>query len=432
MPVKGTFKPQMPGFAWDSRRKIAKFLVKSGGRRVLRVLPFDSVEDARAAFPTFRADVRAGRYDDQHEPQAMREKAADALPEATGAVTLAAYVTTHWESLHAKCGPTTEASNRNSLKVHLLPFFGEKKMTAIDVALCEDFTAMMKAKSMAPPTTNFALRLLRKICHHARRRKVIAEVPEFREVFLKEDVLKLEMTDSEQDRFIAAFDHRAAFTSHLAATQKRSGKVVRSARFGFKERSFGGGLKADSDAADVYFGRFQRSKLLFIAALDTGLRENDLRLLKRNSVDLTRGVVTVITEKTGKPAVVALSDRCRDAIVVAMSQPVASSEYVFTTEEGRPYSLATIKRYFGLAKQLAGITRRCRLNDLRHTFASNLASDGCNLLIIRDALGHTTTRMSERYAKPSAAALEIMRATLNRRAAAASGTTRGTTQAVND
>jgi integrase len=99
----------------------------------------------------------------------------------------------------------------------------------------------------------------------------------------------------------------------------------------------------------------------------------------------------------------------------------------------RPELDAQSSVYFALAKQFAEITRRCRLNDLRHTFANNLASDGCNLLIIRDALGHTTTRMSERYAKPSAAALEIMRATLNRRAAAASSrTTRGTTQAANE
>lgn len=71
--------------------------------------------------------------------------------------------------------------------------------------------------------------------------------------------------------------------------------------------------------------------------------------------------------------------------------------------------------YYAIAKHLAGITRRCRLNDLRHTFASNLASDGVSLLIIRDGLGHTTTRMSERYAKPSPKALEQMRASLNRR-----------------
>jgi len=226
------------------------------------------------------------------------------------------------------------------------------------------------------------------------------DLPEFREVFLKKDLLQLEMNDPEQDRFIAAFDDRAAFMAHLAATQKRSGKVVRSARFGFKERSFGGGLKADSDAADVCFGRFQRSKLLFIAALDTGLRENDLRLLKRSSVDLTRGVVSVITEKTGKPAVVALSDRCRDAIVAATSQRSRRANMSSRPKRGGRTASQPSSATSTLARQLAGITRRCRLNGLRHTFASNLASYGCNLLIIRDALGHTTTRMSERYAKP--------------------------------
>ena len=40
--------------------------------------------------------------------------------------------------------------------------------------------------------------------------------------------------------------------------------------------------------------------------------------------------------------------------------------------------------------------------------ASSFASDGCNLLIIRNAVGPTSTRISERYVTPSAAALEIM------------------------
>lgn len=432
MPIKGTFKRQMPGFAWDSRRKVAKFLVKHEGRRVLRVLPFDSVEDARSAFPAFRADVRAGKYDQGDEPEIVAQRAATGISGADSAVTFAEYVTAHWDSLHVKCAASTQASNRNSLDYHLLPFFGEKAMTAIDIAACEDFTASMKRKGMSAPTTNFALRLLRKVCHHARRRKVMAEVPEFREVFLKEERLALEMNESEQDAFLASFDDRAGFMRYLAETQKRSGKVVRSARFGFNERRFGGGLKPDSDAADVYFSRFQRSKLLFVAALDTGLRETDLRLLKRTSVDLSKGIVTVTTTKTGKTAIIALSDRCRKVMVEAMSQPVASTEYVFTTDVGKPYSVATINRYYSVAKRLAGITRRCRLNDLRHTFASNLANDGCNLLIIRDALGHTTTRMSERYAKPGDAALEVMRASLNRRATSAASTTRGTTRAANE
>src|ERR1019366_602818 len=52
-------------------------------------------------------------------------------------------------------------------------------------------------------------------------------------------------------------------------------------------------------------------------------------------------------------------------------------------------------------KALAGITRRLRLHDLRHTFASRLASRGVGLQIIAKALGHRSTRMTERYARPS-------------------------------
>jgi integrase len=49
---------------------------------------------------------------------------------------------------------------------------------------------------------------------------------------------------------------------------------------------------------------------------------------------------------------------------------------------------------------------RPRSNDLRHTFGSNLASEGVSLIEIRDALGHTSTRTTERYAKPDGRSLE--------------------------
>jgi integrase len=98
-----------------------------------------------------------------------------------------------------------------------------------------------------------------------------------------------------------------------------------------------------------------------------------------------------------------------------MTGAVTNTEYVFTTEDGHAYPESTVRRYFALAKKLAGITRRCRVGDLRHTFASNLASEGLSLLDIRDALGHTTARMSERYAKPNERSLERMRDALNAR-----------------
>lgn len=412
--------PVQPGLKWDRRSKTAFFDARSpSGKRIRRVLPFDSVASAKAAFPAFRADVKGGRYDRAAELEdgAGTTDSATPMPVAPQIVsTFREYVAAHWKSINAKCSDSTERSNRNSLNAHLLPFFGDMVITCIDEASCEDFGLYMKEKHRAAPTVNFALRLLRKVLHHARRRKVIAydAMPENFH-FLKETMLKLEMNDSEQDAFVASFDDEAGFREDLNARQKRSGKIVRSPRFGFKERRFGGGLKSDSEAAGIYFERFRQSRLIFFAALDLGLSETDLRLLKRSSVDLTNGRVEVVRSKTKKVATIALSDRCRAAIVEALSQPITSNEYVFTTETGKPYSESTLRRYFAIAKRLAGITRRCRLTDLRHTFASNLINDGIPSIVVRDALGHADVRMTQRYAKPSAHALEQMRASLNRR-----------------
>lgn len=67
----------------------------------------------------------------------------------------------------------------------------------------------------------------------------------------------------------------------------------------------------------------------------------------------------------------------------------------------KPLSWTTIQRYFEIAKGVAGVTRRFRFHDLRHTFGSTLASRGVSLQVIAKALGHASVRMSERYARPS-------------------------------
>lgn len=90
------------------------------------------------------------------------------------------------------------------------------------------------------------------------------------------------------------------------------------------------------------------------------------------------------------------------------------SEYVFVSGEGRRFNAQAIDRYHHIALAIAGITRRVRVHDLRHSYGSTLASGNVSLTVIRDCMGHQSTKTTERYARPSAAAIAGVTAALDR------------------
>jgi integrase len=74
-----------------------------------------------------------------------------------------------------------------------------------------------------------------------------------------------------------------------------------------------------------------------------------------------------------------------------------------------------LRRHFAKAKQLAGLHRRFRFHDLRHTSGSKMASAGVPLQIIAKVLGHSSVAMSERYARPDAASMQQVAAAMERK-----------------
>ena len=55
------------------------------------------------------------------------------------------------------------------------------------------------------------------------------------------------------------------------------------------------------------------------------------------------------------------------------------------------------QRVWQPALAAAGITRRVRLHDLRHTHASWVLAGGADVQIVREWLGHASLRATERY-----------------------------------
>lgn len=108
-----------------------------------------------------------------------------------------------------------------------------------------------------------------------------------------------------------------------------------------------------------------------------------------------------------------ISGACRQALLVCRARRPDETVYVFVDASGKRPPTARIRRTFALAKALASITRRLRPHDLRHTFGCRLTSKSMSLQIIAKALGHTTTRMAERYARPSQAAMHAVASALD-------------------
>ena len=131
-------------------------------------------------------------------------------------------------------------------------------------------------------------------------------------------------------------------------------------------------------------------------ALHTGIRRGALLSLRWQQVDFKRNVI-VITKgksKSKKMYMVPMNKTVR-AELLALREQADGWEGVFTNPS-TGISLTDIKHGFVSACSAAEI-EDFRFHDLCHTFATRLADKGVPQSAIRDMLGQSTVKMSQRY-----------------------------------
>ena len=79
-------------------------------------------------------------------------------------------------------------------------------------------------------------------------------------------------------------------------------------------------------------------------------------------------------------------------------------DYLFTDAEGNKLRRAQVDGAFRKARSAAGLTG-FRFHDLRHEYGSRLGDADVNLKKIARLMGHSTTKMTERYVHPDEAGL---------------------------
>ena len=146
-----------------------------------------------------------------------------------------------------------------------------------------------------------------------------------------------------------------------------------------------------------------RTILLILYA--TGMRVNELSLLKITDVESQSMVIHVREGKGGKDRFVPLTP----ALLAILRQYYAQyrpSVYLFNGEKkGQALSTRAIQSAFAVAKQKAGLNDKLSPHSLRHAFATHHIDDGTHLMAIKSMLGHTNIKTTTRYLHTSVKSL---------------------------
>ncbi len=269
------------------------------------------------------------------------------------------------EALGLKTG--TLSDYESYLRVHLIPFFGERPLNEIGLELIEDFVERKRAEGKALKSIRNYLGLLHAIFAHALRRGWCAGNP------------------------VAAVDkpreQRANDIRYLTAAE----------------------LDALVGATpNNPLGQLER--VLYLTAAMTGMRRGELLALRWQDVDWKAGVIRVRrtftrgqfgTPKTRRSSrAVPIADRVRAELRHHCARSAFTDELdlVFSHPvSGSVLDPSKVRKRFQAAARRAEL-RPMRFHDLRHTFGTRMAAAGAPLRAIQEWLGHSDQRTTLIYA----------------------------------
>jgi len=277
-------------------------------------------------------------------------------------------------------------ATRRCLLVDCAPFL-KKKLVDITPQSVEKWRIGRVASGLSPYTANRSYATLRASLTKAEEWGFIAEHPLRKMKPIKTDSnLKIRFLSSmEETRLRKALDDRED-RLRIDRTKGNSWRVARNKA-----------LMPDLNE----FAFADHLKPMVILSINTGIRRGELFSLqwKHVNFDLKQITIEATNAKSRKPRHVPLNNEAFQTLVGWKAQNTNNSQHVFTNHYGKRFT--DIKTAWSRLVTNADI-EDFRWHDLRHHFASKLAMNGVDLNTVRELLGHSSYKMTLRYAHLSA------------------------------
>lgn len=145
----------------------------------------------------------------------------------------------------------------------------------------------------------------------------------------------------------------------------------------------------------------KRDRLLLEILYATGIRVGELVNIKAKDIDLSNRNILILG-KGNKERIVTYGDYCADALRDYLNNAyeilnIKKSEYLFLnnqggvlTERGVRYILDKIIKHTSIHKNISP-------HMIRHSFATHLLNEGCDLLTVQKLLGHESIKATQIY-----------------------------------
>jgi integrase len=306
------------------------------------------------------------------DPDAVTKKQTDAL-------TLLEYLDKHYTShALAKFKTGQESIDRvKSVWEKLL----NKRLTDINVKEIDRFRDKRLNAGSAPATVNRDVAALSSVLSHWVKHDKGAVHP-------LADLEALRVADDERVRYLQPDEAQRlrqalAARDALAAAGRISANKWRAAR--------------GRELMPEITGYSDHITPMVLLSLNTGMRQGELFSMAWESVDLSLKTITVLAShsKGNNTRVIPLNTEAH-AVLTAI-KPTPAKGLVFK-------SPVTGGRFDNVKKAWAEITADAALpdlrwHDLRHDFASQLVMKGAPLFTVQKLMGHSNSKMTQRYAK---------------------------------
>ena len=143
----------------------------------------------------------------------------------------------------------------------------------------------------------------------------------------------------------------------------------------------------------------RRVLLMYLFSSATGLRISDILTVEWGNLDVERDpmVLNIITRKQDKPLSVPIFPLAEEVLLFAPEDDLNNVErdkLIFHT-----YSRATINTTLRKLAKRVGIEKRISFHSARRTFATLAKMQGVSDFALKNYMGHSNYRMTERYTK---------------------------------